>query len=501
MLRFSLVVKNTIFLYAKMFLTIIVNVFATRILLQGLGISDYGIYSVVGGAISMLGFLSASMSSTTQRYLNISEGTDDKQQSKKVFENALIIHKYLSLIVVSLLILAGIFFFCLVFNIPEGRLTATIIVYSSLIVSTAYSVTIAPYDGALNAHEDLHIYSIIGVVDCVFRFFIALSLLYISIDKLIVYGILMSIESWLIREVTKKYCCSNYEECKPTDSSSFDKKLVQDMISFAGWNLLNTASAMITLYSMNIIINHYYGTIYNAAMGVATQLTGVLMAFSLNMQKALTPAMMKQEGAHNREAVLNLTCSGSKFAFIIFAILGIPVYFSIDWILSLWLEEVPEYTSVFSRLLIISILLEQYFVFLAQTIMAQGRVKEYCITKSITNALPIFVSIVTCTMGCGASWVLINRILFFVIIGGIINIYYCRRNVGLSIKMYVQKTIVPTLIAAFIVLMLSSILYSNIHVQEPLGLAIVFLISIILYFVLSLKNDERKKIIKIFRRK
>lgn len=190
-----------------MFLTIGINFFTTRVLLQALGVSDYGIYSVVGGVISMLGFLSASMSSTTQRYLNVSEGANDTQHMRKVFANAIIIHKVLAFAVIVLLSIAGIFFFNGILSIPENRLLSSIIVYACMIFSTSFSVTIAPYDGSLNAHEDLHVFSIIGILDCFLKFMIAIAIQYSSTDRLILYGILIAIESWFLRYITKRYCC------------------------------------------------------------------------------------------------------------------------------------------------------------------------------------------------------------------------------------------------------------------------------------------------------
>lgn len=490
----SKVIYNTFFLYARMFFSILVNIFTTRILLEGLGISDYGIYSVVGGAISMLGFLSASMSTTTQRFINISEGANNTNRTISVFANAIIIHVVLSLAITIFLLLAGCFFFNGVLSIPEGRLNASIIVYVCLIASTAFSIAIAPYDGVINAHEDLHIYSFIGILDCVLKLLIAIAIRNADFDRLIIYGIVMALESWLIRYLTKQICRKKYKECKITSYSKYyNKALIKELVGFAGWNLLNTSTSMITLYSMNLIINHYYGTLYNAAMGIATQLTGVLMAFSLNMLKALTPRMMKQEGANNRESVLSLTCVGSKFAFIIFAIMGLPICFCIEWVLDVWLLDVPEYTGIFCRLLILSILLEQYFVFLSQTIMAQGNVKEYSISKSIVNILPIISSVFMCSVGFSASWVIINRIIFFVLLGGVINIYYCNRNVGLSYFDYFRKTIIPTILPTILIVCVGVLIRDLKLFPYSIEILICLLMSVILYYLFSFNINEKKR--------
>lgn len=271
------------------------------------------------------------------------------------------------------------------------------------------------------------------------------------------------------------------------------------MVRFAGWNFLTTSSAMITLYSMSIIINHYYGLTYNAAMGVATQLTGVLMAFSLNMQKAISPAIMKHEGANNRGTALFLTYEGAKFAFIIFAIIGFPVYFCIDWILELWLTDVPKYTNVFCRLLLFSILIEQYFVIMTQTIMAQGQIKQYCIYKSIVNILPVFTSILLCLFNMNASWVVVNRIIFYVILGGIVNVFFCKLNIGLSVVSFIQQTIIPTLIPALGIFICSFFFIKYTHLNGLIEIFILMLISVIIFYFFSINKFEKKILKKHFR--
>ena len=324
----SRVFSNTIYLYIKMVLSIAVNIFTTSILLRALGETDYGIYSVVGGAISMMGFISGSMSGMVQRYLNVTEGTGNFEKVKRIFSNAVLIHNGLAIIAFIVFALFGIFFFLCMLNVPPERFFSAVVVYICLVISTVFSITIAPYDGILNAHENMKVYSVIGIIDVLLRFLIALCILMTDTDKLVLFAILMAIEAWSVRYITKIYCIKKYEETRIASFYAlYDKKLVKEMVGFAGWNLLNISTSMITLYSMNIIINHFYGTTYNAAMGIATQLTGVLMAFSLNMQKALTPVMMKSEGARDRESVLQLTCKGTKMAYLIFAFWGIPIFF------------------------------------------------------------------------------------------------------------------------------------------------------------------------------
>lgn len=497
----SRVFSNTIYLYIKMVLSIAVNIFTTSILLRALGETDYGIYSVVGGAISMMGFISGSMSGMVQRYLNVTEGTGDFDKTKKIFSNAVIIHNGLAIVAFFLFALFGVFFFLCMLNVPPERYISAVVVYICLVISTVFSITIAPYDGILNAHENMKVYSVIGIIDVLLRFLIALCILMTDTDKLVLFAILMAIEAWSVRYITKIYCIKKYEETRIASFYAlYDKKLVKEMIGFAGWNLLNISTSMITLYSMNIIINHFYGTTYNAAMGIATQLTGVLMAFSLNMQKALTPVMMKSEGARDRESVLQLTCKGTKMAYLIFAFWGIPIFFFIEYILSVWLHQVPYYTDVYCRLLILSILIEQYFVFLNQTIQAEGTVKEYNIWKAIINILPIPLSILLCSHGADSSWVIINRIIFFVVIGGIINVFFCRLNLGLSTCFFVKTAIIPTIFPTIVIALFGFFLNTMNIVPKLLLFVLMLLFSAVSFYIFTLTREEKVKLHSFLRK-
>ena len=294
-----------------MVVSILVNVFTTNILLRALGASDYGLYNVVGGAVALLNFMSASMSSVTQRFLNYAEGAGDEVKIIKIFNNAKVIHYAIALFTAVFLIGAGFAFFNGILNIPVGREFPAMIVYACLIFSIVFSITITPYDAVLNAHENMLYYSILGIVDVIAKLLIAVAIMYADIDRLILYAVLMAAESWLFRLVTKHYCTKHYTECKPgLISKNIDKKIIQEMSSFAGWNTLNITTGMLSLYGMNIILNHFYGTMANAAMGIATQVTGVLMGVSGNMLKALTPMLVKSEASQQRTKMLDISYIG-----------------------------------------------------------------------------------------------------------------------------------------------------------------------------------------------
>lgn len=495
------IIKNTIFLYIRMAVSIITNIFTTRILLEALGASDFGLYNVVCGAIAMLGFVTASMSSATQRFINYVEGEHDIEKSKETFNNALIIHYGVAAISILIFVCAGFIFFNGILNIPSGRETAAVIIYLCMIFSTIFSITVVPYDASINAHENMLFYSLVGIADVFFKLFIAISVIFIDNDKLIFYAALMAIESWLIRLISQLYCKHHYEECQDINLKKYyNKSRIKEMTSFAGWNLLNIASGMISLYGMNIVINHYFGTQVNAAQAVAAQLSGVLMGVSMNMIKAITPAIVKKESGHQRTQMLELSYVGCKFSFMLFSFFSIPIIFYMDDILRLWLNDVPSWTNVFCIIMICSTLIEQMFVLLYQTIMAQGSIKNYNIARSIINLMPILISIMMMEFWrIPPSWILLNWLIWKSTIGSIINLIYARNNVGLSILKFSKRVLLICSILAFTIVILNSLTKelqytTSINFFVPLSLSI--LLSLPIYYFIGMTKLERKSIIR-----
>lgn len=494
------VIKNTIFLYIRMGVSILVNVFTTNILLRALGASDYGLYNVVGGAVAMLSFLSSTMVHTTQRFLNYAEGENDLEKTKRIFNNALIIHYAVAISLAVILVLCGFVFFNGILNIPENRDLAAIIVYASFIFITTFSVTIVPYDSVLNAHENMFVYSAISIFDVLFKLLIALIILFYNSDKLILYSILIALESWLIRYITRIYCKRKYPECHKEELRKYyDKVTIKKISSFAGWNFVNIASGMTSQYGKNIAVNHFFGTIFNAALGIATQLSGVIMGVSSNMIKAITPILVKSEASNQRDKMIDITYLGCRFSYLLFSIFCIPILFFTDDILELWLGNVPIGTAVFCKLLIIAHLVEQLVSFLYQSIAAQGNIRNYNIARSIVNIMPLISTIVMFCYGFSPYWSIINWIIWYSIGGGIVNLYFSNKNTGLSYKRYTATVIIPCILVTILSIIIN-LLVVELHKECEISGIICFLLSIIssapLYWFFGLNKQEKTIILK-----
>lgn len=496
MSKSSRIIKNTGVLYIRTVVSLVVNIFTTRILLEALGASDYGLYNVVGGSIAMLGFISASMSSTTQRFISHAEGSGNTERVKSIFNNSLLIHNLLALLSVIILLIAGLFFFNGILSIPEGKQTAAIAVYGCLMVSTVFSITVVPYEAEINAHEDLIFFSIIGIIDVVLKFSIALGVLYSNGDRLIIYAICMAVESTFVRLASQWYCRSHYNECHIIEiRKQYNRSIIKEMISFTGWNTCLTASSMIGLFGMNLVINYFFGVKLNAAMGIATQLSGVIMGLSLNMIKALTPSLVKAEGGNKRSEMLKISITGCKFSYLIFSFFGIPVSIYITPILTLWLKNVPDMTACFCIILLITQMIEQLTVVLYQSISAEGNIRNYSICRSVSNIVPLILSILMyCLYPLPSYLILINWLIFYGIISGIINVYFAKINLEMKVMTYLTDVLKPcfitTLLSGLVVVIIYNIVCStDIPFLIPFSLSII--ISTPIYFYVALNRNEK----------
>ena len=338
------VIKNTGFLYAKMGITMFISLYTTRLILNSLGASDFGIFNIVGGAISMLGFLNAAMASATQRFMSFSEGEGNKEKQKVIFNVSFILHLIISVIVGLSLLATGYFFFSGILNIPESRVLAAKIVYGSLIISTMFTVMTVPYDAIMNAHENMKYYAMIGVCESLLRLSVAFVCVYTHHDRLIVYGALMACIPLITLTTMRIYCHKKYDECIISVQKYWDKKLMKEMTSFAGWNFFSSMITICSAYGQGIILNHFFGTLLNAAQGIASQLNGQLQVLSANMLKAINPVLGKSAGANNKQLLVKSTMFGAKYASALYLIIAIPMFIEAPYILQLWLKNVPEWT-------------------------------------------------------------------------------------------------------------------------------------------------------------
>ena len=440
------VIKNTGYLYAKMGITMFISLYTTRLILNSLGASDFGIFNIVGGAIAMLGFLNAAMASATQRFMSYSEGEGNKEKQKSIFNISLVLHFGIAFAVGIALVIAGYFFFNGILNIPTDRIFAAKVVYGSLIVSTMFTVMTVPYDAAMNAHENMKYYAIVGIFESLLKLAVAFACVYTNHDKLIVYGSLMACIPLITLTIMRVYCHRHYEECTIQIKKYWDKGLMKEMTSFAGWSFLGSASSLIGNYGNGLVLNHFWGTLLNAAQGVANQLNGILLVFSNNMLKALNPVITKTEGAGNREKMLETTTTGSKFSFYMLAVFAIPAIAEMPYLLGIWLKNVPQWAVIFAQLQLVRTLVEQTTITLSTSLSAEGHIKRINQVTSIINLLPIILISILFSCKFSPIYMYAVNISIFGILLSFCKIYFMKTHCGMTYKYYTKNILVPILL-------------------------------------------------------
>lgn len=495
----SRIMKNTGWLYAKMGITMFISLYTTRLILNGLGASDFGIYNLVGGAIAMLSFLNAALAATTQRFMSYAEGEGNIEKKVSIFNVSIALHFAIAIIMGVMLFIMGHFFFHGILSIPHDRILAAQIVYCSLILSTMFTVMTVPYDAVMNSHENMRYYAIIGIVESLLKLSVAFICVYTIYDKLIVFGIFMTLIPFIILSIMRYYCHKKYSECHINLKKYYHKTIAFDIVGFAGWTFITTVTSMITQYGMGIVLNHFLGVIVNAAHGIAMQLSGMLVSITLNAQKAFNPILTKSEGAQNRNKLIYISLFGCRISFYIFGFFSLPIILLMPVFLSIWLKVVPEWTIIFCRLLLIRILLDQLVISLISAINAEGHIKGYSIMRSITYVLPIPFIYISLKQGFPPYWLYIIWAFFWSIAGGIGTIYYAKKIVGILYKDFIKTVLFPCLFLTAISLFPYFIgRINNCCLGDNYILTITqILLFCILGFYLILKKEERETIISV----
>ena len=497
------VIKNTIWLYLKVGVQLFTTLWATRIILNTLGALDFGIFNIVGGAIAMLGFLNTSMAVATQRFMSYSEGEGNVERQKEIFNVSILMHLSIAVIIILVLAILGFVFFNGILSIPIGRENAAYYVYASLIVSTVFTIISVPYDAVINAHENMRFYSIVGILQAVLKLLVAFACLYVTYDKLITYGILMACIPGVTLVIMLSYCHKKYDECIINIRRYFKKDVFKEMTTFAGWNFLGISSSMIGNYSQNIILNHFFGVLVNAAMGIVVQLCGQLMVLTNNMMKAVNPVITKLAGSKNEEEMLHWSFTSCRFSYLLLAWIAIPFCFESNFILNIWLKNVPDWTVIFIQLQLVRTLLEQLSLGLNTALNAQNRIK----TRNIQSSYLYFIALVVICLLFWAGYppyMLFISMIVLVVVQTLMKLELCHRYLDMDYSSYFKEVLYPSVLLT-ISMVPSGILSSSLMEESLLRTIITFLsmwgVMLVMCFFFFLKKEEKTMHLGVIRRK
>ena len=490
------IAKNTLVLYFRMIFMMSVSLFTSRVVLNTLGVEDYGINNVVGGVVAMFSVLSGSMSSSISRFITFELGKGNKKKLKTVFSTGINIQLGMSLIILLVAEAAGVWFLNYKMNIPEERMYAANWVFQCSILTFILGLLSVPYNAAIIAHEKMSAFAYISIIEVTLKLIIVYLLTISPYDRLITYSILFMLVGVLIRLIYGYYCKRHFEEC--TYHLVYDKAILKSMTSFAGWNFLGNGAYMLNTQGVNILMNMYFGVAVNAARGVATQVEAALKQFVNNFTTAVNPQITKSYAQGDLSNMHKLVCRSAKFSAFLMMFFAVPIILETDTILSLWLKNPPAYASVFLKWIIISSFMDTVLAnSLVVSMLATGNIKRYQIIVTIVGCLVFPLSWIAYQMGFEPQ---VGYMLYFVIYSILlfVRLYLLRDMVKLPIMMYVREVLFKVTPVMAISFTIPSILLFVID-EGLLRLVAVVLLSMtvttVTTYLIGLNEGEKKYII------
>lgn len=487
------VVKNTLFLYAKMIITVFISLYTVRIVISSIGVRDFGIFNLVAGIVAMLSFLSASMTVSTQRFFSNYLGEKNFLKLKSSFQTSIVLNLIIGFILVFLLEIIGYFFIFDFINVESDRIESVFIVYQLVVLNTFINLMGLSFDAAIIAREDLHIDAIIGVIEVILRLIFALTILSYSGDKLIYYTFTIVLVALFSRLAKINYASSKYKEVN-FKNFKIDKLQFRIMLSFFGWNTFGAASGIIRNQGIAIVINLIFGAILNASYGIALQVSSQIKNFSENLLKSVRPQIFKLEGSNKREYMLKASLLVCKLGYFMVLLIGLPIILEIDYILKIWLNEVPKDTNILCQLSIILILINILSNGIQTALQSIGEIKLYqAIVGSLIITTP-FISYFLLIDSYPVYWVLLVSIMIE-ILATLIRVILLSKYSSFKIKSFLSGVVLPVLkVSLFSVPMaylISNINYVNSIIGIFISFALIFIAIIIFIYIFGLDINEK----------
>lgn len=475
------IAKNTLYLYLRMLLSLVVQLYTSRVILSALGVSDYGIYNVVGGVVTMFSFMSGTMSTAAQRFMSYAIGKEDICDLRRTFVASQLILWFIALVTIAVTEVVGMWLLYRYMTIPSERLTAAIWVFQVSAISLFITIISVTYNAALIAHEKMSVFAGFSLVDIFSKLGIAVLLLQLSdsVDKLIVYSVMVMVVAVVMRICYTVYCKRNFEECS-NNRYKYDKEKVSQMLSFFGWNTIGALSYVSKEQGVNVLINIFFGTVVNAARGVTSQVTGAVQGFITNFQVAMNPQITKYYAQQDFDNLFKLVQRGAKFSLFLYFFLALPLYIDTDYVLRLWLVDVPGHTVSFIRLTFVLMMVESLSSPVITCLLAVGKVKWYQIIVGGMLLMNLPVSYVA--LKCGAvPEITIEIAIVISIVSLFIRLYLLHRYISFPLMDFLTKV----LGTATIVILSSYIFSSAVYELMPLTGFVQLLLTIIESWIVS----------------
>lgn len=492
------IAKNTAFLYIRMLLSIIVSLYTSRVVLQVLGEVNYGIYGLVGSVVAMFTFLNTTMSGATARFLTHDMAKGNVQRLHNTFNTALLIHIGIAIMVLIFAETIGLWFLHNKLVIPEERMFAANIVYQLSILSMMITITQVPYNAAIIAHERMDIYAYVELVNVTLKLVIVYILLIGNMDRLILYAVLVLCTSCVVAFIYRYYCVRHYKESH--FKMVYKPEIIKPMLKFSLYDLYGNLSVTARQQGTNIIINIFFGIVLNAASGIATMVQGIISGFSGNILQAFRPQIIKSYAVGNIANMEKLMINAIKFALLLLMIITVPLCIEIDYIMHLWLGDVPEYAPQFCRILLLMNLVGVINTVLTIAIHATGNIKRlsfYAGTIALFNLPVMYILFKFITQKPEYAYI---TLFISAVTMVIVELFIIRRQIP-SIKITsIVKTIFATIIVGTVSILplIPALMHIDIPIVRVVAVTIIYLMILVTCFYIFILGKKEKAQIKDF---
>lgn len=493
--------KNTLALYMRSIIVMVVGLYTSRVVLQALGAEDYGLYNVVGSVVVLFSFLNGAMTTSVQRFLTYEIGRNDELGASNVFSASMGVQIILSLVLLLIVEFFGIWFINAKLNIPLERMTAANWVFQLSVITFCIGFVRVPYEATVIAHEKMTFFAYVSIFDAIMKLLIVFLLSLSNFDKLITYALLMGLEHILVWQIYRFYCKKKFRTCKFVIVK--DHKLYKKLLSFSGWSLFGSATNIVTQKGFVFLVNIYYGLAVNAALGIANQVNAAVFNFVSSFSSSYRPQIVKSYAQGEQSRLFELISMTSRLSYSLMALPILLLIFNMPLVLNIWLKDVPLYTMQFCQIILVCSLIDAITIPYNAAIMATAKIKKYQLWISFSYVLDILVSYIFIRLGVLPYLVLFSRILTRGLFNAVIGLVFVSKLIDYPVFVYLRKCIFPILITLLIMLPVLLVLYNFMDGFKMLLWSTLFSIVVGLPSIcfLLLTKSERCKIYNVVEHK
>lgn len=483
------IAKNTLFLYIRSVLLLFINLYTSRVVLDALGVDDYGIYNVVGGVVGLFGMLSGTLASASQRFITFALGKRDAAWLKKVFSNSLTLHIVLGVIIIALLEIVGIYMLYNQLNIPEGRMGVAGIVLQSSIITLFFGMIIVPYNALIIAHERMSAFALISILGGVLKLLFALYLLICGSDRLVVYAVLQMAVTAFLWLIYYLYGRKNFPEGRNV-TLHIDRDLFKQMFGFAGWNLLGQGSMVLRNQGIDILLNIFFGVSVNAAKGICNQVQHAITQFAGNFSVSIQPQLTKSVAQKDINRTHSLMLHGSRLYFFMMMIFTVPLMNVAEDVLKLWLVKVPPFTVDMVTVTLVYLQSNTLSRLLINSILAQGSIRNFQIFAGGTKLLALPIAYLVLRLGGSPlTGIWVNIALDFCCRG--VELYFTHKLLRYNVWRNIFKAELPCWLTFVCALLLSYLSHRYISSNMFIAVIISFIITLATIWLVGLDKKEQ----------